>query len=72
MKTKVTFPLSLSKLTGNKTELECQAETLGQLLENLNRQYPGIKKIKWPVKAILSKAHINLQHLPMPIQPARK
>jgi len=45
MNTKVRVPLSLHKLTGNKTEFECQGDTVEELLANLNSQYPGIKEI---------------------------
>lgn len=40
----VRIPLSLEKFTGNKTEFECQGETVEKLLANLNSEYPGIKE----------------------------
>jgi len=45
MNTKVRVPLSLHKLTGNKTEFECQGDTVEELLANLNSQYPGLREI---------------------------
>lgn len=45
MNIKVRVPLSLHKLTGNKTEFECQGDTVEELLTNLNSQYPGIREI---------------------------
>ena len=45
MKIKVRVPLSLHKLTGNKTEFECQGNTVEELFANLNSQYPGIREI---------------------------
>lgn len=45
MNIKVRVPLSLHKLTGNKTEFECQGDTIEELLTNLNSQYPGIREI---------------------------
>ena len=45
MNIKVRVPLSLHKLTGNKTEFECQGNTVEELFANLNSQYPGIREI---------------------------
>lgn len=45
MNIKVRVPLSLHKLTGNKTEFECQGDTVEELLTNFNSQYPGIREI---------------------------
>jgi len=45
MNIKVRVPLSLHKLTGNKTEFECKGDTVKDLLANLNSKYPGIKEI---------------------------
>ena len=45
MNIKVRVPLSLHKLTGNKTEFECQGDTVEELLANLNSQYNGISEI---------------------------
>lgn len=45
MNIKVRVPLSLHKLTGNKTEFECQGDTVEELFANLNSQYPGIIEI---------------------------
>jgi sulfur-carrier protein len=47
MNIKVRVPLSLHKLTGNKTEFECQGDTVEELLVNLNNQYHGIREILW-------------------------
>ena len=45
MTIKVKVPLSLHKLTRNKTEFECQGDTVEELLANLNSQYHGIKEM---------------------------
>ena len=45
MNIKVRVPLSLHKFTGNKTDFECQGETVEKILIDLNNQYPGIKEI---------------------------
>jgi len=45
MKIKVRVPLSIHKLTGNKTEFECQGDTVEELFANLNSQYPAIIEI---------------------------
>jgi molybdopterin synthase sulfur carrier subunit len=47
MKIKVRIPLSFHKLTGNKTEFECQGNTVEELLNNMENQYPGIREILW-------------------------
>jgi sulfur-carrier protein len=45
MNIKVRVPLSLHKLTGNKTEFECHGDTVEELLANLNSQYHGLKEM---------------------------
>jgi molybdopterin converting factor small subunit len=50
MKIKVRVPLSLHTLTENKSEFECQGDTLEVLFDNLNSQYPGIREILWDEK----------------------
>jgi molybdopterin converting factor small subunit len=45
MSIKVRVPLSLHKFTGNKTEFECQGDTIEELFTNLNNQYNGIREI---------------------------
>jgi sulfur-carrier protein len=50
MNIKVRVPLSLHSLTGNKTEFECQGDSLEELFDNLNSEYPGIREILWDEK----------------------
>jgi len=44
MSVKVRIPTPLQKLTNGQTEVESQGTTVTDLLENLNRQYPGLKE----------------------------
>ncbi|MFH1996914.1 MAG: ubiquitin-like small modifier protein 1 [Candidatus Omnitrophota bacterium] len=39
----VRIPTPLQKLTGNKTEVVSAGATVGELIENLEKEYPGIK-----------------------------
>lgn len=43
MLVKVLIPTPLRKLTNNKEEVELEGENIASLIENLERQYPGIK-----------------------------
>ena len=43
MSVKVRIPTPLQKLTNGQAEIESQGTTVTELLEQLNRQYPGIK-----------------------------
>lgn len=43
MSIKVRIPTPLQKLTGNQTEIECAGENIRDLIENLEKNYPGIK-----------------------------
>jgi molybdopterin synthase sulfur carrier subunit len=43
MKVKVRIPLPLQGLTKNRDEVECEGSTVKEVLENLDRNYPGIK-----------------------------
>lgn len=43
MKVKVRIPLPLQRFTG-KDEVECEGSTLKELIDNLDRMYPGIKE----------------------------
>lgn len=43
MKIKVRIPAPLQKLTQNKAEVEAEAATIKELVESLNKLYPGIK-----------------------------
>ena len=43
MSVKVRIPTPLQKLTNGQAEIESQGATVTELLEQLNRQYPGIK-----------------------------
>lgn len=43
MSIKVRIPAPLQKLTQNKSEVEVEATTVKELVESLNRAYPGIK-----------------------------
>lgn len=44
MKISVRIPVPLQKYTGNKAEIEVAGETIGELIEHLGIQYPGIKE----------------------------
>ena len=54
MNTKVRVPLSLHKLTGNKTEFECQGDTIKELLYNMDKHYPGIREILWNEEGMIN------------------
>lgn len=43
MSIKVRIPAPLQKLTHNKSEIEAEASTIKELVENLDKLYPGIK-----------------------------
>ena len=43
MSVKVRIPTPLQKLTGNRAEVDVPAKNVKELLEGLERQYPGIK-----------------------------
>ena len=43
MSVKVRIPTPLQKLTQDQTEVETSAKTIQDLIEQLNRAYPGIK-----------------------------
>ncbi len=44
MPIKVRIPTPLQKLTGNQAEVESQGKTVGGLIEDLEKNYPGIKE----------------------------
>ena len=44
MAVKVRIPTPLQKLTNGQAEVESQGTTVVELLEQLNRQYPGLKE----------------------------
>lgn len=43
MSIKVRIPTPLQKLTGNQSEVECTGEDIKELVDNLEKKYPGIK-----------------------------
>ena len=43
MAVKVRIPGPLQKLTQDKAEVEVQAKSIQELIDNLNRNYPGVK-----------------------------
>lgn len=43
MSVKVRIPASLQKFTSAKTEVESQGQDIQELLDNLEKSYPGIK-----------------------------
>ena len=43
MSIKVRIPTPLQKLTNNQPEVECNAKNIKELIENLDKKYPGIK-----------------------------
>lgn len=44
MAIKVRIPTPLQKLTNGKAEVECDAKTIAELVDVLERSYPGIKE----------------------------
>ena len=44
MSIKVRIPSPLQKLTEEKSEVEVQASTIGELIDQLNQSYPGVKE----------------------------
>ncbi|MDD5449825.1 MAG: MoaD/ThiS family protein [Candidatus Omnitrophica bacterium] len=44
MSIKVRIPAPLQKLTGNKVEVECSGSTIRELIDNLEKDYPGLKE----------------------------
>ena len=44
MAIKVRVPTPLQKLTGNKAEVGVDAKNIGELIENLEKDFPGIKE----------------------------
>ena len=44
MSVKVRIPTPLQKLTNGQAEVESQGATVVELVEQLNRQYPGLKE----------------------------
>lgn len=43
MSVKVRIPTPLQKLTKNQAEVHCQAATVTQLIDQLEKEYPGLK-----------------------------
>ncbi len=43
MSIKVRIPPPIQKLTGKQAEVECTGEDIKDLVDNLEKQYPGIK-----------------------------
>ncbi|MFQ3675454.1 MAG: MoaD/ThiS family protein [Endomicrobiia bacterium] len=43
MSIKVRIPTPLQKLTSNQAEIECDGQDVKELIENLDKKYPGIK-----------------------------
>ena len=44
MPIKVRIPTPLQKFTNGKTEVECAAKTIAELVEALEKDYPGMKE----------------------------
>ena len=44
MSVKVRIPTPLQKLTNNRSEVECEAKNIDELITELEKQYPGIKE----------------------------
>ncbi len=44
MAVKVRIPAPLLKLTNNQVEVDCNGETVSQILEDLGAKFPGIKE----------------------------
>ena len=43
MPVKVRIPTPLQKMTKNQAEVRCEAETVAQLMDQLEKEYPGLK-----------------------------
>lgn len=43
MSIKVRIPTPLQKLTKNQVEVQCEATTIAQLMDRLEKEYPGFK-----------------------------
>ncbi len=43
MAVKIRIPTPLQKLTKNQAEISCEAETILQMIHELEKQYPGFK-----------------------------
>ena len=41
---KIKIPTPLVKFTNNKTQVEVDGNTIAELIDNLDKNYPGIKK----------------------------
>ncbi|OGW50308.1 MAG: molybdopterin synthase sulfur carrier subunit [Nitrospirae bacterium RBG_19FT_COMBO_42_15] len=44
MPVKVKIPTPLRKLTGNSGEVEVEGKNIGEMIENLEKSYPGLKE----------------------------
>ncbi|MBI5043707.1 MAG: MoaD/ThiS family protein [Nitrospirae bacterium] len=44
MPVKVKIPTPLRKLTGNSGEVEIDGKNIGEMIENLEKSYPGLKE----------------------------
>ncbi len=44
MAIKVRIPTPLQRLTNGKAEVECRAKTVAQLVDELEKEYPGMKE----------------------------
>lgn len=44
MSIKVRIPPPLQKVTGNRSDVECDGKDIRDLVENLEKNYPGIKE----------------------------
>lgn len=44
MKVTVRIPTPLQKLTGDKGEVEVMGETVQEVIDNLEKQFPGVKE----------------------------
>ena len=43
MGVKVRIPAPLQKMTNNQAEVQSQAKSIGELIDNLDKNFPGIK-----------------------------
>lgn len=50
---KVRIPTPLQKMTGNRPEVEAKGDNIKLVLEDLNRQYPGMKERLYDDKGAL-------------------
>src|SRR5436309_11783243 len=59
MAVSVYIPTPFRRLTGNRTRVEAQGETVAQILDGLNQSYPGFNELLYDENREIP-AHINI------------